>query len=309
MHVLRTASFRSIATIALLFPAFAACSKDASKATATDDGGTTTGLAPLPTVPANGTPIPTASIEAVVNPAKLPPYNGPTGSVEGTISITGDPSPVVPDQDFHVCPTAEKTYGKLFREGAPTPGGRALADAIVAITGYSDFYLPERSDVRSITVDDCAFPRVIDMTVGQRLEVLNKTNQIWAPALEQAGLPALMVETPGSDAVKLYPPRPGHFNLIDKLSHLYARSDLWVLMQPLHAVSGIDGHYRIDGVPVGTLKVGARLSAIGKDASKSVDVLAGVVQKVDLTITYAAVKDAGAPAVTRIDAGTRPLIK
>src|SRR2546427_10681759 len=100
------------------------------------------------------------------------------------------------------------------------------------------------------------------MTIGQRLEITNKASQLWAPALEQAGLPALMVASPNSDAVRLYPPRPGHFILIDKLTHVYARSDVWVLMQPLHAVSGLDGHYRIDGVPVGKLQVNARLTRI-----------------------------------------------
>jgi hypothetical protein len=307
MHVCRTL-FLAGAAVAMV--ASAGCTKGEPKPNATGEGADATPLAPLPTTPANGTPIPSASVEAFVNPQKLPPYSGPTGSVEGTISITGDPSPAVPDQDFHVCPGAEKVYGKLFREGAEVPGGgRALADAIIAITGYSGFYLPERADVRSITIEDCAFPRVIDMTIGQRLEVTNKSSQIWAPALEQAGLPALMVTPPNSDAVKLYPPRPGHFILIDKLTHIYARSDLWVLMQPLHAVSGVDGHYRIDGVPVGKLQVNARLTRIGQETSKSVDVLAGVVQKVDLTLTYAVPKDAGAPVDGGADAGRRVLLK
>ena len=290
MHVRSKAPLLAIA----LF--LAACGKDKPNDAATDAGGRATSLAPLPTAPANGTPIPSASVAAFVNPGNLPPYKGATGSVEGTISITGDPAPVVPDQHFRACPAAEKVYGKLFREGAKTAEGRALADAIVAVTGYSDAYVPERAEARSITIEDCAFPRVIDMTVGQRLEIANKTTQIWAPALEQAALPALMVAPPGSEAIKLYPPRPGHFILIDKLTHIYARSDVWVLLQPLHAVSGIDGHFRIDDVPIGSLKVSARLSAISQEASKTVDVLAGVVQKVDLTIHYSAVKDAGAPA-------------
>jgi hypothetical protein len=286
------------------------CKKDspASDADAAN-GQLADATAVAPSAPAHGTPMPLASIEQFVNPKKLPAYQGPTGSIEGTISVTGDPSPPV-DVDVHGCPGADRVYGKLFREGPPThDGGRAVADAIIGVTGYAGFYIPERNEARTVTIDDCAPPRVIDMTVGQRLEVKNNTNQMWAPALEQAQLPALMVATPGSEAVRLYPPRPGHFVLIDKLAHTYARSDVWVLMYPLHAVSDLQGHFRIDGVPVGKMTVSARLTTISQEASKEVEVLANVVQKVDLSVHYAAPKDAGAPAA-KADAGrVVPVIK
>jgi hypothetical protein len=308
MHVLRTPlPFAASLAIALVL---GGCSKDDSKAGAPREGTDATPLAPLPTAPANGTPMSSASVASFVNPKNFPPYSGALGSIEGTISITGDPSPSVPDLDFQACPGGEKVYGKLFREGAATGNGaRAVADAIIGVTGYTGFYVPERADVRSVTITDCAYPRVIDMTVGQRLEITNKTTQIWGPALEQAGLPALMLASPNSDAVKLYPPKPGHFILIDKLQHTYARSDVWVLQYPLHAVSDLEGHYRIDGVPVGKLQVNARLSRISQEASKEIEVLANVVQKVDLTINYVAAKDAGTPAVDAAASGQRPIIK
>jgi hypothetical protein len=289
--------------LALPFLALA-CKETPKPSGANPEGADATPVAaPPPSAPANGTPLPAASVAAFVNPEKLPPYAGPTGSVEGTISITGDPSPALPAQDYSKCPEAALTYGKLFREGMPTAGGgRALADAIVGITGYAGYYVPERSETRTISVSGCAFePRVVNMTIGQRLEVANKAKDMWAPAIEQAQLPALMVAPPNGDAVKLYPPKPGHMTLIDRMGHPWARSDVWVFMHPLHAVSALDGHYRIDGVPVGKLKVNVRLTAIGQETSKEVEVLAGVVQKVDLTLAYHAPKDAGAPAAT--DAG------
>ena len=78
--------------------------------------------------------------------------------------------------------------------------------------------------------------------------------------------------------------------------HTLDRQLAAVLLHPLHAVTDTNGHYRIDGVPVGTkLTVFTRLAAIGETAKNEVEVLAGVVQTVDLTLKYTATRDAGAP--------------
>ena len=86
----------------------------------------------------------------------------------------------------------------------------------------------------------------------------------------------------------MYPPQAGHFTLRDRLQP-YVRGDVYVLRQPLHAVSASDGTYRIDGVPVGKLDVGALLSVLNppaNEAHQKVEVRANVVQKVDLVLTY-----------------------
>jgi hypothetical protein len=244
---------------------------------------------PLPSAPANATPLPAASIQAYVNPEHLPVYSGPTGSVEGTISVDGPAAPDRAGINYAMCPSGAKTYGKLFREGAPAANGtRPLADAIVAVTGYSGFYLPERHEAAAlVTIDDCAFSsKTIAMTFGQRLEVANKTPDLWGPMLSQAPLPALMLATSHGDPVRLYPPKPGYYTLLDGLKHTYAQADVYVLQHPLHAVSDVAGHYRIDGVPVGKLKVNARLAALAHESSADVEILPNVVQKADLVIHY-----------------------
>lgn len=235
----------------------------------------------------------------------LPPYNGPTGSIEGTISVTGEPAPEIKDRDFHKCPAAAKAYGHLFREGAPVPsGGRALADALVGVTGYSGFYVPERNEARKVTIEECALtPHTIDVTFGQRLEIANKSALLFAPVLEGVFSPALMVATPNGDPVKIYPQKPGYFPVKDKLGNDFLTGDVYVLMHPLHAVSGLDGHYRIDGLPVGKVNIFTRLRVIGETA-KPVEVLAGVVSRVDLSLTYAP-KDAG-PATAATSAKSTP---
>ncbi len=247
---------------------------------------------PPPSAPAHATPIPVASIEAYVNPSHLPAYDGPTGSIEGTIRVDGPAAPDKKGLEFGKCRDAAIIYGKLFREGsvAAADGSRPLADAIVAITGYEGFYVPERNDAVKITIDGCAVSaKTVAMTFGQRLDVASTANEIWAPTLTQAPTPALMVVNSHTDPVKLYPPHPGYFTLVDTtLAHSYASVDVYALLQPLHAVSGLDGHYRIDGAPVGKMKVNARLAAIGREASADVEVAKGVVQHVDLVLHYTA---------------------
>ncbi len=251
----------------------------------------------------NPTPMPSASVEAFRNPMHLPEYSGPTGSVEGTITIVGDAAPDRPELDFRKCPLGRDTYGKLFREGPPLPGGnRPVADAIVAVTGYSGFYVPERSDVRAVTIRNCAFDsRTIDLTIGQRLEIANKSNQIFAPALAQAPMPALMVAPPNADPVRLYVPKPGYYTLIDRLGSDYMTADVYAVAYPLHTVTGLDGHYRIDGAPVGKMQVDARLPAIRQSVAKPVEIQANAVQHVDLQLTFKAGSLGGQPG----DAGGR----
>lgn len=259
--------------------------------------------------PLNATPTPTASIAAAVNPKKLPAYAGPTGSVEGTITVTGDPSPVV-GGDFSRCPDGERTYGHAFREGSPkAPGGaRWLADAVVAVTGYGDFFVQEKDEAEEVAIAGCAFStRTVTMTFGQRLEVKNLTKEFWTPKLEPVQSAVLMMAPPGGDAVKLYPKVAGHYHLIDH-DRKWAVDDLYVFLHPLHTSSAVEGHYRIDGVPVGKVTVNTSHPRIQKTpsagpqdlvtASTDVEIKAGVVSQIDLTLVYKA-----PPAPPSVDAG------
>jgi hypothetical protein len=224
--------------------------------------------------------------------------------VEGTILIKGDPSPDVPGQDFHKCPAGQDVYQKLFRAGAQRPdGGAPLADALVAVTGYGAFFIPEREPVRRVTFDQCALDvRTVDMTVGQRIDVTGEGSQLFAPGLTQVPTPALMLATKDTEPVGLFPPRPGYYTLIDRMDLTFVRADVYVMLQPLHTVTGLDGHYRIDGIPVGTVTVNTRLARIRKEASRSVEVVADTVKTLDLSIDFKAATDT--PASPTLPPGT-----
>jgi hypothetical protein len=257
---------------------------------------------PAASVKAESFPLPRASVDLVLNPGGFPPYDGPTGSVEGTVYVTGPAAPSVP-VDTSKCPAAIDTYGKLFREGSALPNGaRPLADAVVVVVGYSGHYLPEREDAKRVAIGpNCAYPsRTITVTFGQRVDVSNHSTLLFAPLIDQDEMPVVMVAPPleKGDPVKLYPRKAGYFTIGDRMEP-FVHEDLYVFRHPLHTVSGLDGHFRIDGVPLGNLKVGVHHPSIGADAEAPVEVLAGVVQRVDLTVTYAPKQprrvDAGRP--------------
>ena len=230
-------------------------------------------------------------VDSVINPEHLPEYSGPTGSVEGTILVIGPPSPDV-KVDTSQCPAALDTYGKLFREGTPgVPNGpRPLADTVVIAVGYSGYYVPELRPAKQVTIGvNCAYPsRTITMTFGQRLEVSNQSKYPFAPTIESQASPAVMMTAPlgMGDPVRLYPRRPGHSAMGD-IMQPFVRQDLYVLRYPLHAVSDANGHYRIDGVPVGKISIRALHPTVASEAQASVDVVANVVAKADLTLEYA----------------------
>jgi hypothetical protein len=243
------------------------------------------------TTPPNALPMPSASVDAVVNPAHLPAYDGPTGSVEGTVFVSGPDAPEIPGIDAKSCPAALDTYGKLFRAGPPQADGlRPVADAVVVVTGYSDYFVPAKEEAERVVIGaNCGYSaRTLAMTFGQRLEIANDSKLAFAPVLSGAPRAAIMIAPPlqNGDPVRLYPPRPGHFMLGDQIQP-FVREVVLVLRQPLHAVTDREGHYRIDGVPTGKLKVGTELEAIAGQAQKNVDVRANVVEQVSFVLTYA----------------------
>jgi hypothetical protein len=292
--------FLSTVLLALSASACDSC----SRAPIVDDAAAAPGPTTIPDATViNASPITTASVAAMVNPQHLPAYAGPTGSVEGTITVSGVPAAVTPSE-YRKCPDAAATYGHAYREGEPKEpdGPRWLADAIIAVTGYSNYFIPEKEEAEEVTIEGCAFTkRTVTMTFGQRLEVKNRSKDFWTPELQPAGTTVLMMATPGGDAVKLYPKRPGRFLLIDHDRH-YATADVYVFHHPLHTTSDIRGMYRIDGVPVGKVKVNTSHPHIDGETSVEVDVKQGVVHRVDLNLVHKPPSDAGAPTT---DAGLR----
>ncbi len=236
--------------------------------------------------PVNELPIPQDVVKKAINPTNLPEYKGATGVVEGNIFVTGDPAPPTMGKTYDKCPAGEAFYGKTFREGAPLPNGsRPLADAVLGVTGYTDFVVLEKKPSERITISNCAYnTRSVALTFGQALEVKNDGGPMYAPDFENQISPAVMMATPGGDPIRLYPKKPGRYRLIDRVGNSWLDADVFVSVTPLHGVSDAKGHYRIEGVPVGKMKLHAWHPAIAHAFEQDVDVKDGVVATVDITI-------------------------
>ena len=213
--------------------------------------------------------------------------------------MTGDPAPDVTGIDFGKCPLATAVYGKAFREGSKLDdGSRALADALVVVTEYPGGYVPEKLAAKRITIKDCAFDsRTVDVTYGQKIEVVNHDAKgFYAPVLSSSPTPAVMIPPPNGDPIFLYPEKPGFGVIADRMSSPLT-ADVYTLLQPLHTVSDLSGHFRIDGIPVGPSKISARLRTINHDVTKAIEVHDGVVERIDLVLDYKNVP------IAKVDAG------
>jgi hypothetical protein len=223
-------------------------------------------------------------IEKTNNADHEPLYTGATGVVEGTVTISGDEAPditpyieKIPDN----CARAKELYGRLFREGPD----RSVADALVAVTEYQGHLEPKRDHV-DLTARDCGWDRrTIAMTFGQRIDVRSADGQAYIPQLLGGATGALLVAVPKGEAIPVLPREPGHYVLLDAM-RLYSKADVFVVRYPTTDVTGIDGHYRIEGVPVGSAKISVLLPSTGSTAAKSVNIEANRSTRADLVLSF-----------------------
>lgn len=230
-------------------------------------------------------------VVAVVNPKHQQPYTGPKGTLRGTVRIDGDPPPDSGLRFPRRCRDSEATYGKLFRTGLDN----ALADALVAVTGYGDRgYVPADDEAFKITLHRCVpSKRTYAVTFGQRFEVSNidKDTTTYIPYLDGANSHAVLVAVPQGEPIKLYPngPPPKHYMLRDEMdSGLVA--DVFLVAYATHDVTGLDGKYEIKNIPVGDVRVDALLPVIEKSDGKTVHINEGD-NTLDITLHFDATKD------------------
>jgi hypothetical protein len=239
----------------------------------------------VPAPIASGVPLDPKEVSGAVNPDGKAAYAGPVGTVEGRIVATGDAPIDLPDVASEIddkCEKARPFYAKLFREGE----GRALADVLVAVTGYHE-YIPAKEAAQRFVAKDCTFEtRTVALTFGQRLEVVSGDRNSYVPELVGQRGHAQIVATPGGHvASTLYPTRPGRFLLVDNL-RLFMTAEVLVLKYATVAVTKLDGRYRITGLPPGDFKLNALLPATAGTVERAVKIEAGKTLTVDLEIPF-----------------------
>lgn len=224
-----------------LFAAAPACSKD--------DG-----------APAGDQPTETAE---PAEPATAEPErpSGPSGSIQGRVTLSGD-APEMPTLQRGADPVCAEKEMKAETILVGDDGG--LANVVVRVLpGTVDGWVPKEP----VVVDqvDCMYrPRVQGAVRGQTLQVANSDptmHNVHARTLEKgkrqgtetivnraqpAGIPPIQIPIEDQDVVKLK---------CD--SHGWMAAYVVVSDNPYFAVSGDDGRFTLEGVPVGEHQVEA----------------------------------------------------
>jgi hypothetical protein len=233
---------------------------------------------------ASASPIPLEVVSKTVNPKNEPAYTGPTGSVKGVVTASGDQSPDTPAHVAKIkgaCPEGRASYAKLFREGMM----RSLADVLVAVTGYAG-YVPEKNPKVTIAARGCAFStRTLAATFGQTIEVVSKDGEAYVPNLLGSRAEAQLLAIPGGAASPLFPPAPGHYVLTDDIK-VFMLTDVFVLKYPTHDVTSLDGHFEIKDIPVGKVTISALLPATHAVVEKEIEIKAGETLDLSLTLPF-----------------------
>lgn len=223
-------------------------------------------------------------VEPVVNPRKLPPYSGPTGTIVGVVKATGDKSPELPKVVAKMedsCTRSRGMFGVLFREGP----ARELADVLVAVTHY-DGYVPSKGTDVEVWAEGCAWEsRTIPVTYGQRLVIKGADRRAYVPELLGQRLPAQLFLLPTAPPVQITPQKPGRYQLVDSM-RLFNTSEVYVLPYATAAVTKADGRFEIKGIPVGEVQVNALLPQTGATEGKTVKVEEGKVTEVTFELAF-----------------------
>ena len=231
-----------------------------------------------------GIPVDAGIVKAVVDPAGAGPHSGPTATVFGTVTISGDPAPTLNDVIAQIpeeCQSSKQYWGKLFREGK----GRALADVLVAVTGYKG-YVPAPGVAVPVSAERCKFDtRTIAVTFGQRIDVTSKDDRTYIPNLIGANQQAMLVAIPKGEAVGVYPLRPGHYELADA-GFPFMRADVFTLKYATHDVTDLKGHYTVGRIPPGTVTVSAFLPVTGATQQKKVTLAPNSSKRLDFTLAF-----------------------
>ena len=238
-----------------------------------------------------------ASVSAAASAATSPtasatppkPYEGPTGTLRGVVKVTGDEPPLTNFRYPKECEGAAGVYGKLFRVGQDGQ----LADAVVTVTHYEGF-VPAKSNEVELTIKDCAYSqRTVVLTDGQQLAVRNlDALTSYIPHLDGARLPATMVAVPRGEPVSLSTRGLGRYWLRDQMGRSFMVAHVFHLPFSTATVTGLDGRYVIEGIPVGKAKLGLMLPMTRDLKTKTQDIEVKEGDNVfDLTLEFDAAKD------------------
>lgn len=133
---------------------------------------------PAPVVVSDDVVVASDVVEQTINPAKLPDYHGPIGTVDGTVVTNGAP----------------------------------VSEALTGITGYAGFVVRANAHEVGIAERAAFEPSVVILTYGQTLVVENDSAEARHPMFEQQ---PHTLSVPARSRIRLHPKVPGRYKLVD----------------------------------------------------------------------------------------------
>lgn len=179
---------------------------------------------------------------------------GPTGSVEGTVRLTGTlPAPVAmvadePTLDRAGCRVAAtEFYALTFGVSAPGP----MPGAVVTVDARSPGQAPPPRN-RYVNFKDCHIePRLVVMSLNDRLILHADTTQHHLPKVDGLGATIARLLNPSEDQEPRVM-RPGRYIIHSVNFPNWMQSPLLVTPNWFYDQTNTEGHYRIDRLPPGT---------------------------------------------------------
>ncbi len=177
-------------------------------------------------------PVKVAVVEGIVKlreGAENPTYDPPTGE---------RPAPI-PD-----CTPPQISDRQPLHLGE----GRGLGGVLVTASQFEG-HVPHTKTTHRVEIRDCRLePRLVVATIGDTLEVTNKSRAAFVPMLSND--PFMQALVP--DQTRTIPLETGGVVPLQcTFGTECARTDIVVLHYPVHAISGDGGRFRLDNVPVG----------------------------------------------------------
>jgi hypothetical protein len=237
--------------------------------------------------PSDATPAATgtAAVRASASPSpNAPVYSGPTGSVEGVVTMEGDEPPTLDAQASKIpssCTQAQAMFSRLFREGA----GRTVADVFVAVTGYKGNVV-EPAPAQKVEARGCAWDRrTIGVYGTQRLDVRSVDDLAYVPELIGATTKSMLVAVPHGEEIPVFTRGVGHYILVDGMRN-FNKADVLVVRYPTFQITGLDGRFHIANLPVGKATVTAFLPMANLKAETSIEIMKDAAQRTALTLRF-----------------------
>lgn len=223
-----------------------------------------------------------------------------TGIVEGVVIMEGDPASTQEGLAARIpndCPDAMKNYGLVFREGP----GRTAADVFVGVTGYQG-RAGEKTDVIPVTARGCAWDRrTYGLFAKQHLMVKSADERPYVPALFGSKTAASLVAVPHGDAVPVFTKGPGMYVLVDEMRN-FTQATVLVVDYSTFDVTGLDGKFHIEGVPIGVSKVSAYLPTANLTVEQKITVTKNTTTRVELKLRFDATAYAAAATASAASA-------